>query len=202
VTTIKRRLRAAPAVTASGGVVFGIDQSYSGFAICGMDRVGKYEVYRRGFEPKKFGTGVDRLVTIASWVTEILEHPGPVVHVCMEGYAPNSKFGREIAGELGAVVKVALRLHPNLASPVCYPTIVATTKLKKFVSGKGSGSGSAKSDMKLNVYKQWGVSFADDNEADAYGLAKMAAALVWPDDSNLLGYQLDVMKDLRQYTER
>lgn len=198
-TTIKRRRRD---IVPTGAVV-GIDQSYSGFAVCVLYHDGTAFSTRAEFKPEKYGQGVDRLCAIGAYLGKVLNDvPCKVMHVCMEGYAPNSKFGREQAGELGAVVKLALRTSPVLASPRCYPTIVATTKLKKFVTGKGSGPGSAKSDMKLAVYKKWGVSFNDDNDADAYGLAKVAAAIQWPNDNELLAYQHDVMKELAQHTER
>jgi crossover junction endodeoxyribonuclease RuvC len=49
--------------------------------------------------------------------------------------------------------------------------IIAPGTLKKFVTGNGN---SKKEHMLLNIYKKWGIEFADNNLADAYGLARMA----------------------------
>lgn len=48
--------------------------------------------------------------------------------------------------------------------------IVAPTSLKKFISGKGVGD---KNIMMLEVYKKYGFTFLDDNENDAFVLAKI-----------------------------
>lgn len=53
--------------------------------------------------------------------------------------------------------------------------IVQPTTLKKFITGKGNG---AKDLMLLETYKRYGVSFSDDNECDAYGLARIGEALI------------------------
>lgn len=53
--------------------------------------------------------------------------------------------------------------------------IVAPTTLKKFITGKGN---CAKDLMLLEIYKRYGVSFKNDNEADAYGLSRIAEALI------------------------
>lgn len=50
--------------------------------------------------------------------------------------------------------------------------LVAPLTLKKFVTGKGKGD---KSVMMAEIHKRWGEAFLDDNEADAYALARAAA---------------------------
>ena len=47
--------------------------------------------------------------------------------------------------------------------------------LKKYVTGKGQGV--KKNQILLNVYKKWGVEFMDDNAADSYALARIAAGM-------------------------
>jgi Holliday junction resolvasome RuvABC endonuclease subunit len=54
------------------------------------------------------------------------------------------------------------------------PVLVAGNTLKKFVTGKGNGP---KSVMLKHVYSKWGYDTDDDNLADAYGLARLAAAV-------------------------
>ena len=52
--------------------------------------------------------------------------------------------------------------------------IVAPTSLKKFITDKGNAP---KEEMMLAIYKRWGVTITDDNEADAYALAHVALAI-------------------------
>lgn len=177
-------------------LVVGIDQSYTGFAICALERDGRHCTTVDSFS----GKGVDRLSAIGIWLKAFLgSRAADVQHICMEDYARGRLQWREEAGELGAVVKLALRTMPGLEFPRCYPTIVAPTSLKKFVTGNG---GAKKSDVKLHVYKRWGAEFSDDNKADSYGLARIAAALQWPEGQELTKVQNDVLAKLRPYTER
>lgn len=53
----------------------------------------------------------------------------------------------------------------------CDYKIVPPGELKKFITGKGNAK---KNLMLLNVFKKFGVSFEDDNLADAYSLARLA----------------------------
>ena len=53
--------------------------------------------------------------------------------------------------------------------------IIAPTSLKKFVTGNGA----AKKDvMLIETYKRWGVSILNDNECDAYGLARLGYSIL------------------------
>ena len=82
--------------------------------------------------------------------------------------------------------------------------IVAPTTLKKFITGKGN---CAKDVMLLETYKRYGVSFKDDNLADAYGLARIGEALLNKDIKltkfqqeviDLLGVQLILIKHIKE----
>ena len=147
----------------SGPVYIGIDQSYSGFAITSINDSGFYTtVYKSDFR------GVDRLADIRDHLRFALDRC-EIKDVAMEGYAFGSQMANML-GELGGMVK--LELH-DLAK---YPLIVPPTVLKKYVAGKGQGV--SKSQMLLNVYKTWGVEFNDDNAADSFALAKIAAGEV------------------------
>jgi len=48
--------------------------------------------------------------------------------------------------------------------------LITPATLKKFVTGKGN---SDKNVMLLEIYKKWGETFLNDNEADSYALAKL-----------------------------
>lgn len=189
-----------PGHTCTGQLYVGIDQSYSGFALCAyypsVDNV--QEVVWK-YPPAKYGSGIDRLNVIAADVMnsilELNSRNWTVAHVCMEGYASDRKFGRELAGELGATVKRAL--HYALPTPVAYPTIVPPTSLKKFVTGAGNA---AKDNMLLSVYKKWGKEYKDNNLADAYGLARMAEAL--HTGVTAFKYEEEALAKLHPHTEQ
>lgn len=181
----------------------GIDQSYSGFAMTILRRDETHETVVKKFDPKKHGTGVNRLLVIEDWVQNTLWHwedvsTDQITHVCMEGYSAGSKFGREVAGELGYAVKRAVYDHfADAPGPTCYPTIVQPTSLKKYITGKGNAK---KNEILLAVYRKWGVEFSDDNAADSYGLAHIAWDI--ENDCSTLAYEEEVVKALKPHTER
>jgi len=168
--------------------VIGIDQSYTGFGFC-VDGESK----KRSFPPGRYDSDVHRLAAIEDWFMGWLkvQKTAGVDLVVMEGYANGAKFGREVAGELGAVVKLATLYvigHP--------PIIVPPTSLKKFVAGSGAAK---KNTMIAHVYRQWGVMFSDDNQADAFSLEKFGYAYLGVRDGLMghipaLKYQIEAVE--------
>lgn len=165
-------------------VYMGIDQSYSGFAITALNTTGFYTtVYKSPLR------GVDRLYDLQDHIISSF-NLRTVKDVAMEGYAFGSQMANML-GELGGVVKLTLReLGPY------YPLIVPPTMLKKYVTGKGQGI--SKSQIMLHVYKKWGVELNDDNAADSYSLARIAAGM------HSLAYEKEIYEKLRdpKYRER
>lgn len=151
----------------------GIDPSYSGYAIVALHGDDTCDAQRLSFAPKDAGTGAKRLDIIYRTLQRTfrpIAQDFDVQVVAVEGYAMNSKWGREKAGELGAVTRiVSLRVLKR------EPLIVAPTSLKKFVTGVGAAS---KDDMKAKVAEKWGEFFKSHDIADAYGLARIAKAAV------------------------
>lgn len=164
-----------PGVTSKvKNLAIGIDQSYSGFGITVMDV--DSEAYKTVVF-KGEGIGVDRLLDINQKLSEFLNTNLPdkpkTITAAMEGYAFGSQMAH-MAGELGAVVKLTLRMGLQFGAFDCrYPLIVPPTMLKKYVVGKGTGV--QKNQILLNVFKKWHVEFNDDNAADSYALARIAA---------------------------
>jgi hypothetical protein len=117
---------------------------------------------------------------------EVFEVALNVVDSAMEGYAYNSTMAH-MAGELGGLVKMELRSW-FYDSEAKYPFIVAPAMLKKYITGKGTGV--QKNQILLNVYKKWGIEFNDDNAADSYGLARIAAGM------GDLTYEKEIIKKL------
>jgi crossover junction endodeoxyribonuclease RuvC len=71
--------------------------------------------------------------------------------------------------------------------------VVAPSQLKKFVTLKGT---SHKSEILLEVYKRYGVSFSNEDLADAYGLAVIGRNLLI-EDKVCLKQQHEVLDALR-----
>ena len=161
-----------PGLGSASRVAIGIDQSYSGFGITFMNMdSGAYKTVVFKAE----STGVDRLINVSVKLGDLLDTYVPSnakeVVVAMEGYAFGTQMAH-MAGELGATVKLLLvdYLHKHHGK---YPYIIPPTVLKKYVTGKGSGI--QKNQMLLHVFKKWNVEFNDDNAADSYALAHLAA---------------------------
>lgn len=168
-------------------VAVGIDQSYSGFGFAAVSTEGDLD---HGCALLKgTGEGAARLVGIRleldNLVSSLLMAGHEITAVAMEGYANGAKFGRELAGELGGMVKTYL--FESL--PFVPVHVVPPTRLKKYVTGKGTGV--QKNQMLLQVYKKWGVEFHDDNLADAFSLAHLASGRA------LLSYEREVYSQLQ-----
>jgi Holliday junction resolvasome RuvABC endonuclease subunit len=144
----------------SSPVYLGIDQSFTGFAMCAYKDDKYYaEVY------KSTNRGMPRMLDIRNfirdWLTQVT-----IADVAMEGYAMGAKGMVFNLGELGGLVKM------ELADFGHYPLIIPPTTLKKYVTGAGTGQ---KNQMILHTYKKWGPTFTDDNACDAYGLARLCS---------------------------
>jgi crossover junction endodeoxyribonuclease RuvC len=178
----------------------GIDQSYGGFAFVSIDPDGTdVSGNLKSFDPKQ-NTGIERLLSIYQHLFNLFTETRDVAHICMEGYSNASKFGREQAGELGAIVKLAIYdffdRFDNGHGDLRYPTIVKPSSLKKFTTGNGAAK---KNNMLLAVYKKWGFETSDDNLADAYSLAQLARTL--HTGSAELAYEKEVLKSVHPHTE-
>ena len=74
---------------------------------------------------------------------------------------------------------------------------VAPTALKKFVTGKGNAPKDA---MMMHAFKRWGFTAATNHQADAFGLAMIAAALAGrPQDCTAA--MMDVVEKTREKGE-
>jgi Holliday junction resolvasome RuvABC endonuclease subunit len=144
----------------------GIDPSYNGFAIIVIDKDGEI------LEQKLISSDSDKEAEerIVELEKEFKFIPSIIcLHsVCIEGpsYSSNGAFQLQM-GALHYYLRLFL-----FKKKVKYK-IIAPGTLKKFVCGEGKGH-AKKELMLLNVYKNWGVEFNDNNLADAYGLARMA----------------------------
>jgi len=178
-------------------VVVGIDQSLVHFGLVAYSPEDG-TAFAWLYEPASFG--VRRLMYIRHFVTtRLVEIAGRVsrpLHVAMEGYSYGSHAGREVLGECGAAVKMGVVQALGIANQVAYPSIVTPQQVKKFATSNGNAK---KNQMLLAIYKKWGVTFSDDNLADAYALARIAGALATGETQ--FDYEQDVIRRIARNTE-
>lgn len=152
----------------------GIDQSLTHFAACAIRGPEDDNEEMLVMKPKV--KGARRLWELrdglVEWITK-LPYPPTVEHIAMEGYAFSRQMGHTL-GECGGMTKLALLDAYGPESIVAYPSIPTTQQLKMFCGLPGNAQ---KNLMLKAVFKKWGKDFNDDNEADAYGLAKIACSL-------------------------
>jgi crossover junction endodeoxyribonuclease RuvC len=151
-------------------VYIGIDPSLTATAVIAIDAAGKFV---KGTVCKVDKTGPARLARIRNQVRtfiEMLSGPGgdQVGLIGIEHYAMGAKFGREAAGELGGVLRVAM--YEDGQKYVEIPPL----QLKQFATGKGVAQ---KDHVLMAVYKKWGMEFKTNDEADAFVAAQVARAV-------------------------
>ena len=157
--------------------VIGIDPSLTNTAVCVLDERGNVVGQKRFASKPAYGlrARIERFNKLAEEVceyacTHAINHLG-WSYVCIEGYAySRNEVGQADQHEFGGLLRSMLLAKIMSLQPI----EVGPTSLKKFVVGKGNAK---KSQMMLAVYKRWGVECATDDDADAYGLARMALCL-------------------------
>lgn len=107
--------------------------------------------------------GTERLEWYWHEMNELLADP--ISTVCVENYAFNKGNQAHQTGELGGLVRLML-WRKYMSS-----YLVAPGTLKKFITGSGAGK---KSGIPLHLYKKWGLTVEQEDQADATGLALMA----------------------------
>lgn len=154
-------------------VAIGIDQSLTGFALSAVNTLEPTQHITWVYKSPYFG--IERLVDIRQWLTdhfEYLEEQGNIINdIAMEGTVLASHAAL-VLGELSAVVRLAIYDFFEDEDDRRFPLKVPPMTLKKYASGKGN---SKKQEMLMQIYKRWGMEFNDDNAADAYALARLAA---------------------------
>tara|TARA_Y100000310_G_C20297025_1_gene629916 strand:+ start:163 stop:666 length:504 start_codon:yes stop_codon:yes gene_type:complete len=160
----------------------GLDLSLCETGVCVLydDCIHKSFIIRTNFK------GVRRLEFIRNEIVKILTtYPSNIV--CVEGYSFGSRAGQAFSiGELGGVIKVWL-LESGLKT-----IIIAPTSLKKFITGKGNAPKDVMLMKTLQKYKQ---EFTNNNQCDAFGLAKVGQAYLNGTD---IGYEQEAMKKVEE----
>lgn len=182
--------------------VIGIDQSVNRYAIaavCPDDMTACIWLFKNPSGAKAMA-GVKRMLALEKYVDTILLNLNlrcpEIQHVCMEGYNRAARNWREEAGELSWLTRRKLIERLGVMNIVAYPTIVAPSTLKKFITGNGHAD---KNLILKAVLQKWGLDVDDDNEADAYGLARMAAAIVTGQTAHK--YEHEIVAKIGRHTE-
>lgn len=165
--------------------VLGIDPSLTATTYC-----------RLAEKTHSFGTittklkGVERLLFIEEqlWKAITVDR---LDLICLEDYAFARPNQAHQIGELGGTIRKLL--HQSGIPWVA----IAPSSIKKFSTGKGNVE---KNKVLMHVYKRWGVECANDNQADAYVLAKVAWELMQP-GGDLTAFQEQAMINVRERWE-
>ncbi|NJO82032.1 MAG: crossover junction endodeoxyribonuclease RuvC [Blastochloris sp.] len=165
-----RRIRREIDFSAPG--VVGIDPSMSGFAVATARGSGPTRIEVYASKPPPDGAFVrqrlDRWLQVCDFVEQQLRPIQPRV-VVIEQYA-FSKAGSSL-GELGGLYRHRIAtLFPEVEI-----VEVAPNTLKKFITGTGAAS---KAQMVASVARLTEIPLRSDDEADAFGLAEIARALM------------------------
>ena len=169
--------------------VVGIDLSYTSTGLVLLNQVGElYSTEAIKTTPDHFPVHEDRIRHIVGYVLRKMQPISKYIKlVCVEGYAYSAKYNRETSGELGGMMKCALR-----EAQINY-LVIPPTVLKKYATGKGNCD---KDEVRLGVYKQWGHEAKTDDEIDAYVLAKIGYAVLQRDTKNQ--YQKSIIEELER----
>ncbi len=130
--------------------------------------------------------GMSRLDEIVSRVMAIADHAETLLFEDLS-FGSNDPSAQERAG-------LAYLIRHRLWKEGQSFFLVAPSRLKKFVTGKGNAK---KELMMLEVFKRFGHSPADNNAADAIGLAYIGMALsgAW---TPTMQQQAEVLADIRK----
>lgn len=153
-------------------VTIGIDQSLTGFAFTALAVNEPTQYMTWVYKSPYFG--VERLVDIRQFLFDHLDYVSEdhaIDKIAMEGTVLASHSAL-VLGELSALVK--LTIYDYFEDDTRFPVMVPPMTLKKYAAGKGNAK---KQEMLLQMYKRWGIEFNDDNAADSYALARLAAGI-------------------------
>ena len=147
-----------------------------------------------GTVPDTKEKGVRRLIRLE---VDILSRAYPMVDLLiMEDLSFGSK---------GAAVHEIAALHYFIRRSLYVNTVpyllVSPGSLKKFVTGKGN---TEKSHMMLEVFKRFGISPGDDNQADAIGLLHIGMAIqgVWTPTTEGQRDVIDALRNPKAKTKK
>lgn len=112
---------------------------------------------------------VKRFIYIAQRISSIIKKY-KITHVVLEGYAMGAIGSVFDIAEMGGLVKKKLFDEGFDSFDKKNFFIIPPTSLKGYICGKGNAK---KEEMQKAIFLNYGIPFENDNEADAYALARM-----------------------------
>jgi crossover junction endodeoxyribonuclease RuvC len=165
--------------------VVGLDPSFSGFGVAILNN-NQNNLLTKTITSNR--TDVERLIEIRDQIRGYVRGANLV---CIEDFAFSRPNQAHNLGGLGWIIRVMLH-EENIPF-----VVVGTGQVKKFATGKGNAK---KPEVMIGIFKRWGVEFADDNEADAFVLMKIAEVLVageWSEEfEQLPKFQQQVIQEI------
>ena len=144
--------------------ILGLDLSLTSTGYVLLDDQVLEDVVWHGCVGSKDLRDVERLQMFDTWIRDAMR-PRVVDHVAIEGYSYGSPAGQTRAfglGELGGVIKLAVH---EAGIPM---HVIAANTWKKQLCGKG---GLKKDQVRLELFKRFGVEFASQDTLDAWAVA-------------------------------
>lgn len=164
----------------------GFDLSLTGTGIVICDKAGTVKEHHVIAVKTR---GAERLLQIQRTIRRIIS-PYNIVLVCIEGYAMGASGHTYGIGELGGVIRVLLHTQ---GIPYMEPT---PGQLKKFATGAGGGEQGSKDQVTMYVFKHWGFTPRNNDEADAFVLSRIALGL--KDHGGVMtSYQKEVINTIK-----
>ena len=170
--------------------IVGLDPSLASFGFASITKNG---TELASIKTRKTGDGlVDRMDRIELLVDQVFKRCQAVrpKMIAIEGYAFGSRNSRSMTAlaELGGAIRRDLVSH--------FPVIEITpSEVKKFATGRGNAD---KASIRLSIFKRWEIEAEDDDQADAFVLAKMAEAVIdWKPFGELAGYQKKIIEAIQ-----
>ncbi len=151
--------------------IVGLDVSLTASGICVMELNGNYRTTTIPSKPHQYE--MLRYISVKERILEFC-NIGPNDICVVEDYAFAKQQGKQLnLAETCGIVKYGL--HKECGLPIRQLWKVAPAQLKKFATGKGQ---CPKQLVMKEVLKHWGQDFDDDNECDAWVLARIAFNIV------------------------
>jgi Holliday junction resolvasome RuvABC endonuclease subunit len=148
--------------------ILGIDQSLSGTGLSKIDQDGN--LLSTKLVNTKGVSGVQRLRLICDATIEFCKNSDGRFVIAREGYSFGSKGRATFSlGELGGCIDLKLLEHKDELKLVDY-YVLSPNMIKKFCFGTGAVK--KDSSYLLKVFNVFGIQFADDNQADAFMIAR------------------------------
>lgn len=149
-------------------MILGLDISLNGTGICLLKPGNKTRSSK--IVPPKDCVGVDRLAFVRKQVRALLYEYEPDL-IIIEGYAFSRQHAHSM-GEMGGVIKLLIR-QLGLTAMAIPPST-----LKCFILGPSKKGESGKDKMMMTIFKKYGKEFETADEADAYSLCAVGAAML------------------------